>query len=364
MQLSLDTTQLSPLLSIVQRITSKRSTLPILSHVLLTAEENRLTFSATDLETGIRLTCPAKVKEPGTVTIDAQKFYQLTKDLSATEITLKSGENYTELKSGKSRFKLPGLDPAEFPFIFSQQEAEPLASLTFPARAFCDAIDRTAFATDTDSSQRSGLCLSQSGTTAALIGTDGLRLAYAPIAPASEKWEEVLFPKAGLLSARKLLEKQSGDITVTVHASLAVISFPDAALGIRLVEGSFPDYRQIVKKSHLYKVSVDREALASALRRLLALTTERTRGIAFIFKDKALELSVKTPESGEGIEEIDTSGITEPFTVGLNGNFILEHLLSSPSTQVTFALNGDQDLVTFTEPDSGAFYLCMPIRIS
>lgn len=376
-------------LYLVQGVVEKRSSLPILAHVLIEstdaqtdAEGGALSLGATDLEISIRQSCKASVKKTGSITTDARKLYEIVRELPSTGggssdptvITLRSaGSGWIEVSSGKSRFRMASLDPKEFPAITPAQEADG----TVPAAASCpgeimrEMIEKTLFATSPDETRLnlSGVYVEalDSGKLR-MVASDGHRLSLidrqAEIAdPAA--WPKVILPRKGLIEARKILERSEGEARFSLQGTMAGMHKEATALSMRLVEGEFPDYQQILPTARNFVIPFSREELLRALRRLLILTTERSRGIKIQVEAGKVEISVNTPDLGEGVEEVMTDYSGDSIAVGFNGRYLVEALtVMGEDQQITLSLKDDMSpgLLKMTE-DQDFSYVIMPMRI-
>ncbi|MCE2485446.1 MAG: DNA polymerase III subunit beta [Desulfurellaceae bacterium] len=375
-------------LYLVQGVVEKRSSLPILAHVLIEsngeqaeAEDTALSLRATDLEIGIRQHCRAQVKKRGSITTDARKLYEIVRELPSvggsssdpTVIVLRSaGSGWVEVSSGKSRFRMASLDPKEFPAIV-QDEADgaSLSPASCPSEVLREMIEKTLFATSPDETRLnlSGVYVEalDSGKLR-MVASDGHRLSLierqATITePAA--WPKVILPRKGLLEARKILERGEGEASFSLQATTAGLRKEATALSMRLVEGEFPDYQQILPTEHNFLIAFSREELLSALRRLLILTTERSRGIKLQIEAGKVEISVNTPDLGEGVEEIATDYSGENIAVGFNGRYLVEALtVMEEGQQITLSLKDDMSPgLLRTVKDQDFSYVIMPMRI-
>jgi DNA polymerase-3 subunit beta len=178
-------------------------------------------------------------------------------------------------------------------------------------------------------------------------------------------WPKVILPRKGLLEARKLLERSEGVASFSLRGTTAGLQKDTTELSMRLVEGEFPDYQQILPTEHNFIIPFAREDLLSALRRLLILTTERSRGIKLQAEKGKIEISVNTPDLGEGVEEIPTDFDGENFAVGFNGRYILDALnVMGEGQQISLSLKDEVSpgLLRMAE-DPDFSYVIMPMRI-
>src|SRR5215470_15192065 len=336
MECAIEKEELLRCLYLVQGVVEKRSSLPILSHVLIEGLEETVSLGATDLEIGIRQQCKAIVKKSGAMTTDARKLYEIVRELPPERLVLRSsGEGWVEVSSGRSRFRMASFDPKEFPAITpagTAEEKKSPVSVALPGKTLGDMIEKTLFAASPDESRPnlSGVYLEALSTgKLRMVASDGHRLAIIERDVGlknAESWPHVILPRKGLIEARKLLEKDEGETDFALHGPTAVLKKGTTELSMRLVEGDFPDYQQVIPKEKKITVSFPREAFLSAIRRLLVLTTERARGVKLQMEKDKMIISVNTPDLGEGVEEIESENTGENLIIGFNGRYLTEML--------------------------------------
>lgn len=371
-------------LYLVQGVVEKRSTLPILSHVLIESGEGVVSLGATDLEIGIRQQCKATVKKSGAITTDARKLYEIVRELPPNEVALRStGSGWVEVSSGRSRFRMASLDPKEFPAIVppptqsDREEKRHPVSISLPSQTLKEMIEKTLFAASPDEARPnlSGVYLEarptgkgQPNGRIRMVASDGHRLSLIERETASATpptWPNAILPRKGLIEARKLLEKGEDNIQLAIHGSTANLTKDSTELSMRLVEGDFPDYQQVIPTERKHSISFSREDLLSALRRLLVLTTERSRGVKLQIEKEKMEISVNTPDLGEGVEEIAVEHSGENVVVGFNGRYIIEMLNVLDEEQHVMLYLKDESSPGFlqAEKDKDFSYIIMPMRI-
>ena len=382
MESTLEKEDLLRCLYLVQGVVEKRSTLPILSHVLIESGEGELSLGATDLEVGIRQRCKATVKKSGSVTTDARKLYEIIRELPPSLIALRStGNGWVEVSSGKSRFRMASLDPKEFPAIGpssagQSQGEEKKTSVSLPSQTLREMIEKTLFAASPDESRPnlSGVYIepcvagkSQKTGKLRMVSSDGHRLSLIERETASppSSWPSTILPRKGLIEARKLLEKGEDNVEFCIQGATATLTREAIELSMRLVEGDFPDYQQVIPKEKNHAISFSREDLLGALRRLLVLTTERSRGVKLQIEKEKMEVSVNTPDLGEGVEEIAIEYGGENLIIGFNGRYLTEMLnVIDEEQKITLYLKDEASPgLIKTEKDEDFSYVVMPMRI-
>jgi DNA polymerase-3 subunit beta len=380
MECNIEKEELLRCLYLVQGVVEKRSSLPILSHVLIESAEGTVSLGATDLDVGIRQRCKAAVKKSGAVTVDARKFYEITRELPPEQVSLRSsGNGWVEVTSGKSRFRMASLDPKEFPAIAPSVAASSLgqegklsvATVTLPGQILREMIEKTLFATSPDETRLnlSGVYVeSHQKGKLRMVASDGHRLSLIEreaAIPDLVNWPSAILPRKGLVEARKLLERSDGELEFSLHGTTAILKKETTELSMRLVEGEFPDYQQVIPKEKKHAISCSREDLLGALRRLLIFTTERSRGVKLKVEKDTLEISVNTPDLGEGVEEIAISAEGENVTVGFNGRYLIDVLgvLEEGQRVVLYLKDEASPGLLQAEEDRDFSYVIMPMRI-
>ena len=383
MEFSVGKEDLLQCLYLVQGVVERRSSLPMLSHVLIESNskgenEGVISLGATDLEIGIRQQCQAEVKASGSMTADARKLYEIIRELPSGPIRLRSGGNgWVDVTSGKSRFRIASLDPKEFPTITGQKEKKEESSssdqfISLPGPTLREMIEKTLFATSPDETRLnlSGVYLeTQKEGKVRMVASDGHRLSLIEREVDTSSlpdWPSVILPKKGLVETRKLLEKSEGTIDVSVNDSVVNLKKETTELFMRLIEGDFPDYQQVVPKEHTHQIEFPRDELLSALRRILILTTERSRGIKLQFEKDKIEVSVNTPDVGEGTEEIAASYAGDGLSIGFNGRYLIEALnVMNEGDSVVLFLKDEMSPGLLQQKESHEFsYVIMPMKIN
>jgi DNA polymerase-3 subunit beta len=201
-----------------------------------------------------------------------------------------------------------------------------------------------------------------------MVASDGHRLSLIEretMIPDPAAWPHVILPRKGLIEVRKLVEKTEGDVELSLQGPIVVMKKDSTELSMRLVEGEFPDYHQVIPKERKHAISFSREEFLSALRRLLVLTTERSRGIKLQVGKNSLEISVNTPDIGEGVEEITAAHEGEGVIIGFNGRYLTEALgvMNEGQKVILYLKDEVSPGLLQTEEDQDFSYVIMPMRI-
>jgi DNA polymerase III subunit beta len=367
-------------LSLVQGIVERRTTVPILGHVLIEPDGGGLNLSATDLEVGIRTQVPCKSGKDKNLTLNARKLFEIVREAEGEEVKLESLDgDWVELKCGRAKFKMMGLDPRSFPAMPSQNASKtegPVArktaraDLNMAASVLASMIDKTIFAVSPDEARYnlSGVLVESAGSNKVrMVATDSHRLALVERDADGFKIEHgVIIPRKGLQELRKLLEQSGEDDTrLSIDAQLAYLKRGATEVSMRLVEGEFPDYRGVLPKSSRHQIAVGRDVLFNALKRVSILSHERYHGIKFSLSAGNLTVSSANAEMGEATESIEVDFKGEDLAIGFNGNYLRDALGIIPSdSEVELGLSDDASPgVLKTHADSAFTYVVMPMRL-
>jgi DNA polymerase-3 subunit beta len=364
-------------LALVQGIVERRNTVPILGHVLIEPDSQSLRLAATDLEVGISTQVQCKSAKDKSITLNARKLFEIVREAEGDEFSIASLENdWVELKCGRARFKMMGLDPRSFPAMPSQSakseaaKKSAKAALTISTSVLAMMIDKTIFAVSPDEARYnlSGVYLeSHEAGKARMVATDGHRLSMIDRATPGFTMEGgAIIPRKGLAELRKLLD-QGGDaeVKLLIDGQLASLKRGPTEVSMRLVEGEFPDYRGVVPKQTKYRISMGRDALQAAIKRAAIFSNERYHGVKLGLSSGALTVSSTSPEMGEASEQIDVEYGGEEFAVGFNASYLLQALAVIPSeSDVELGLSDEASPGLLRTPaDSEFSYVVMPMRL-
>jgi DNA polymerase-3 subunit beta len=359
-------------LYLVQGVVERRNTLPILANVLVEPANGGIALTATDMEVGLRNTVPADVKKKGSVTLSARKLYEIVREMTAEEVVLRSAQaGWVEVLAGRSRFRIVSLDPKDYPELPLSTPAAASATIKVSPGTLRDMIDKTLFAVSSDETRLnlSGVyVIAGEAGTLRMVATDGHRLAMIERPVTGAKLERsVILPRKGLVEARRLLDEaeSDGELALSVTAKDARIAVGDVSFFMRLVDGEFPDYRQVIPKSTRVQVKVQRDDLLAALRRTSLLASERSRGVKLSIERGKLEISASNPDQGEASEEIEAAYAGEALSIGFNARYLLDVLNAHGQGDVIELGLTDEvgpGIVKGAQDDSYT-YVVMPMRL-
>lgn len=366
MKIAIDSGIMSEKLGLVQGISERRATLPILSHVLITAKPGSVELRATDLETTITTSFEASVEGEGSVAIPARKAFEIVKELPPGTVELEVMNNHwVEIKSSSSTFKIAGLPGEDFP---EAGEVSTEGTFTLKCAELEEMIAKTMYAATLDELRRnlSGIYFEQSGpTTLRLVATDGHRLSLADVNTGGEfeMGSSFLVPKKGVGELRKLL-RLGEEVRINAGAQSFVAEVDGVVLVVKLIDAEFPNYKQVIPEKTAHSFNVGREELLGALRRVSLMSSEKTKGIKLNIGGGALVLSSVSPEVGEAREEMPADFEGTPVEVGFNSRYLMDILESSDADTFIFGLTDEMNpSVLRPLGDDGFVAVVMPMRI-
>lgn len=369
MKLSMSRATLEAALFRVQGIADKRSTMPVLSHVMLGAKEEGLSVSATDTEVGLAAVYPAQIDEVGVLAAPARGLYDIVRSLSSEEVRLESGaEQRLSITGGSAQFELVGIGPEQFPPL---PKFDLSRACRIPAQVLLGLIDRTLFCVSTDENRLNlgGIyCEPLDSGRLRLVATDGHRLAMAETALDLREAlpEGVVVPRKAFAELKRIVTGIEGAETLALSFSnhTASLGIGALSLSVRLVEGRFPDYRQVIPTTGLTTVKLPVKRFADGLRRVALLSDGRSGGIKLTFSESELVLLAEDPHLGSAKERLDISYDGKPVTIGFNARYILDALHWIDGDTVAFDIADDLS-PGILRPVSGNDYLAvvMPMRV-
>jgi DNA polymerase-3 subunit beta len=370
MEFTIERDELLQGLYLTQGIVERRTTIPILANVLLETDADGIVISATDQEVGVRRHCGAKVKKKGALTTGARKLNEIVRECPAGPLAIRSLENnWIEVAAGNARFKIVGLDPKEFPAMPSVTQEKEHNTLSIPAAMLREMIERTVFAVSVDETRQnlSGIYLERPEVgKVRIVATDGHRLSMITRSVEGVgAGGGVIIPRKGVMEISKVMESGDEAVTLTLQGGVAHATRGAVELSMRLVEGEFPDYNQVIPQKADRHLSVGVEPLLAALRRVSIVSSERTRGIKLQADQGRLEISSINPDLGEASEELAVDYEGSSFSIGFNAKYLMDVLaVLEPSAHVDISFNDEVSPgILRCEGDADYLYVVMPMRL-
>src|ERR1700678_1535542 len=374
MEFSVKRSDLLDELEMTQGVVERKTTIPILSNLLVEAKGSRLTITATDLELSIRTSCDAKVKKEGAGTIPAKKLFELLRLLPEDgEIKFKLQENHwVHITSDRRNYKLVGMSKDNFPAL----PAFPHAMVKIPASLLAAAIAKTTFAISLEESRYTlnGALLVLKPNLVRMVATDGHRLAMVEIDHKFEGFTNetsVLVPKKAMTEVQRLAQGigDDGQVEFGQDESHLFFQFGGRLLTSRKLTGQFPNYEAVLPRDVNKTLVLEKEELQSALRRVAQLADQRTHAVKFMLSNEGMEVSSSSPDYGEAKEVIGKEFKGDTIAIGFNAQYLLDFLAAAADGPISFELKDEQSAgqlrpVAKDGSDSSRYrYVVMPMRI-
>jgi DNA polymerase-3 subunit beta len=348
-------------------IADRKNTIPILANVLLRASERtKVLFAATDLKAAMMVSGSAKVAEEGGITVGARQLYEIVKGLGGEEARLRRTEqNWLHIESGKTEFKVVGMSDRDFPKLPSVDD---VVCSKVAAGVLREMIDKTLLSVSQDETRPhlASVLFESDGEKATMVSTDGHRLSKitCPMPEGPKLGSGVLLPRRGIAEIRRALEGNDGPCEIGVEQGSFVIKLADVVLSVKLGEGVFPPYDQVIPKDNDKKLVADREELLEALRRVSIIASEKTWGIRFSIEKGKLAIEADNPDLGNAKAEVDIAYKGAALEIGFNAKYFIDVLGEMTAKEVSVELGGDLD-PALVKPGDGTEYLgvIMPMRL-
>lgn len=371
MKFSIERAALLRSLNHVQSAVEKRNTIPILSNVLLKAEDGVLTLSTTDMDMEINESVSAQVKTPGSTTAPAATLFDIVKKLpddSDVEVTLDDSGNQMTVKAGRSNFRLSCLPVADFPEL---NQGDMPTTFSLPANDLRALIDRTKFAMSTEETRYylNGIYLHAAETDGVkvlrAVATDGHRLARfeMPLPAGAENMPGVILPRKAVAELRKLVEEAGDAIQIGLSESKVRFNFDHIVLTSKLIDGTFPDYQRVIPQGNDKVVEVNPKAFSSAIDRVSTISDGKSRAVKITFEGKTMTLSANSPEAGSATEDLEVNG-NDNMEIGFNARYLMDitSQIEGDGCRLTLADAASPTIIQDTG-DASSLYVLMPLRV-
>ncbi|HEU4623544.1 MAG TPA: DNA polymerase III subunit beta [Steroidobacteraceae bacterium] len=355
---------LSPLQSVIG-VVERRQTMPVLANVLLSAREDRLSITGTDLEVELMATSSVSVGAGGDITVPGRKLLDIFKALpEKTSVTVSTEGDRVSVKAGRSRFTLSTLPAAEFPVV---DEINAQQTLSVSQGEFRRLIDKTHFSMAQQDVRYylNGMLLETEGKSLRAVATDGHRLALCEteLASRAKTAQQVIVPRKGVLELQRVLGTE-GTLELAVGTNHIRAQIGSVRFTSKLIDGRFPEYGRVIPSNPSKVVEADREVLRSALQRTAILSNEKYRGIRLMLKPDLLTLQAHNPEQEEAEDQIEVSYKGDELEVGFNVNYLLDALSAIDTEKVEIGLTDANSSCLIRAPGAtAARYVVMPMRL-
>ena len=372
MRIEIERGELLRALGHVTSVVERRTTIPILSNVLLKTFDNGLSFKATDLEREVIEQAPAQTIEEGAVTVPAHVLHDIVRKLpdgAKVELARDADEGRMMLIAGQSRFALQTLPAEDFPDL---SPGEMTHNFEIAAKELRRLIEKTRFAISTEETRYylNGIYLhtaAQDGTEMLrAVATDGHRLAQAdlPLPSGAQGMPGIIVPRKTVHEIHRLIEDTNAAVAIGVSASKVRFECGTVALTSKLIDGTFPDYARVIPQNNDKELKVSNAQFMSAVDRVSTIASERGRAVKLNLGPDSLVLSVNNPEGGSATEQLAVEYAAEPLEIGFNARYLLDIAGQLESDHAVFKL-ADPGSPTMVRDggDEHALYVLMPMRV-
>jgi DNA polymerase-3 subunit beta len=346
-------------------VVERRQTMPILSNILLSARDNRLRATGTDLEVELVAAAEVTVQQPGDITVPGRKLLDIVRNLpEKSQVTLTREGERIVLRGGRSRFTLSSLPAAEFPVIDEIHATQTIAIRAQDCRRL---IDKTHFAMAQQDVRYylNGTLLETNGQVLRAVATDGHRLSWCEVAlggPAREM-QQIILPRKGVLELQRLLDGE-GEIEIAIGTNHVRVQIGEVRFTSKLIDGKFPEYGRVIPADPPRIMSASREALRAALQRTAILSNEKYRGVRLTFAAGLLTVQAHNPEQEEAEDQLEVGFTGDDIEIGFNVSYLLDALGAVETETVEVGLTDANSSCLIRAPGNvNTKYVVMPMRL-
>jgi DNA polymerase-3 subunit beta len=351
-------------LQTVQNVVSTRTTLPILSNVLLHASDGILRLTTTDLDVGVCGSVEAQIEKPGATTLPARRLATIVRELPASDIQVEvDSKNVASIRCGQSFFKILGLPEEEFPPLPRFEDAK---EFKLAQKDLRDGLKKTSYAISSDETRYvlNGILFSFKENKLTMVATDGRRLALVDIEvefPRSHE-VEIIIPTKCVTELARLVGEQ-GDVKMKVGENQVAFEVDGTLLVSKLIEGNYPNYRQVIPAEARERVTLERELFHNAVHRVSLLASDKSNSVKLVFSKNNIEIAANTPDVGEAHESLPVTYKGKDFSIAFNPDFLMAPLRNLTNDEVYLDLIDEMSpgVIKISTP---FLYVLMPMRIS
>jgi DNA polymerase-3 subunit beta len=351
----------------VQSVADRKSSLPILANILLTAKGDAVQLAATDLYLSATTVAKAIVENAGSIALPARTLFDIARQLPEGDVTIAADDTHrAEIRVGKVRFKVPGQPGRDFPSLPTPGEKS-FAELPADVVARLIALVQYAMSSDDTRPHLAGTFVVRDGATLRMVTTDGHRLAKAEqrLETVADSFE-MLVPGKGVLELKRLAEEGKGaNISLASVGGFAFFKHGDQLLGVKLADDQFPPYQKVIPKGLDKRVVVPRDRLVTALKRMSLVASDKSGAVRFHLSSGALRIGSENPDVGEGSEELDVDYAGGELEIGFNAKYLLDAIGALQENDIALELGGtlDPGMVKPAVGSTDYVGVVMPMRI-
>ena len=373
MDVTIEKSRFLPELALLQGVVDRKSTIPILSHVLLDAKDGSIALTGTDLDVTIRTKAEAEVRQPGACTVPAKKLFELYRTLPDGPTRLRLlDNNYVQIETGRNSTKLIALAATDYPSLPSPDKD---GEIRLPLPLFRKAVEKVLFAVSSEEGrfQISGSLMKIGDGSVEMISTDGHRLALVefeapPLGKGKRPPAPTLIPKKALLELQRFEGGDDAEVHFGTSDNHIFFRVGPRQLLARALDVKFPDYEKVVSKDNDRAVVANVPELLAALRRVSLFSSDRSRAVRLDFDEGELKLSSANPDLGEAVETVPVAYDGEKFHIGLNAQYVADFLAEVDGSEVRLRFRDENTHCLGTPvatPDGirRYVYVVMPMRL-
>ena len=374
MKLSVSKDEMQEKLANIQNIVEKKNTMPILSHFLLSAGKKGSYIIATDIETALKEPLDVNVEREGKICIPARKLFEIVREVEGDVFFETVDEQWLKVRSGASDFRLACLPAGDFPAWPSELGGGDVEELTVDAPMLLEMIEKTIYSAGESDTRYTlnGLLfhVQPEEKSFTIVGTDGHRLAIIIKQSDSvlKQEKKIIVPRKAVSELRRFLPSDGGEdrekVKITIGEKHLLFTVGSVQFLTRLIEGSYPNYENVIPKSNEKKMSIARDLFAKVLRRVSIMSKDRASAVKFDLEDEKLTVSSSSPDLGEAKEEVGVDYKGDKVSLGFNARYVLDVLGAISTEKVVLELQDSLSPVLVKE-DGNEDYQCviMPMRI-
>jgi DNA polymerase-3 subunit beta len=365
MEFEIDQAQFLSALSLAQTVADRRSTMPVLANVLLTADKKGVECRATDMLIAVTERIEADVGKTGSLTLGVRHLHGIVKTLPVGIVKLRALDNHwAEILAKGSEFKLMGMPKTDFPDL---PDAKGLDFIEVPTETLGALIGKTLFSVSTDEARLNlnGALFECDGKRATMVSTDGHRLTKVSMPFEGPKLDAgIIVPRKGMVEIRRVLDRADERCALAVSEQHLFVQAGDLTLSVKLNSVAFPPYQQVIPKQHQARATAGRDELVSALRRAEVMAPEKTATVRLDLKPGQLDLAADNPDQGAFHQQLGVEFDGDPLAAGFNARYLLEALEAVDTDQVHLDFQGELDPCVIVPVDGPDFLgVVMPMRI-
>ena len=347
----------------VQHVVSTRTTLPILSNVLLEAKDGQLRLTTNDLDVGVSALVSAEVEVEGSTTLPARRLVNIVKELPASEVEFEvDGDHVSTINCGPSYFKILGLTHEEFPALPNFENAK---EFKFSQAILKDSLKKTSYAISTDETRYvlNGIYFAFENNTLIMVATDGRRLAMVDHDLEFPKSHEttIIVPTKAVNELQRLLGE--GELTIAIAENQVAFILDGLILVSRLIEGNYPNYRQVIPEKTVDRITLERESFLETVHRVSLLTSDKSHSLKLVFGEDNIDIMANSPDIGEARESIAVQHKGNQFSIAFNPEFLMAPLRNLDTDEVYLHLI-DEMSPGVIKINTSFLYVLMPMRVT